>query len=136
MGIETSGTGARTFDAARAAFAAAGAAWDPDSCTDPIARTVMSDQNPFALKVAAYRDANKTELAEHRNFGGSAISQLSSALAYIASLPQLSAQQAEATAGEPGIDARPVPQLAIREALVNAIATATTRPTPAPPSST
>lgn len=111
-----------TFDVARAAFEGRRIAWDPDSCTDPIARTVMSDQNPFALKVAAYRDANKTALAEHRSFAGSAVGQLDRALAYIASLPQLSAQRAEATAGEPGIDVRPVPQPAIREALVNAIA--------------
>ncbi|MBT1179392.1 hypothetical protein [Bifidobacterium vespertilionis] len=49
MGTETSGAGAtggaQTFDAAQAAFATAHIAWDPDSCADPITRTVMSDQN-------------------------------------------------------------------------------------------
>ncbi|WP_190971983.1 ATP-binding protein [Bifidobacterium vespertilionis] len=126
MGTETSSAGAtggaQTFDAAQAAFATAHIAWDPDSCADPITRTVMSDQNPFALKVASYGDADKTTLEDHRNFSGSVIGQLDGAFHYIRSLPQLSPDHAAAEADEPGISAKPVPWRAVREALINAIA--------------
>ena len=121
-----------TFLHADAAFATAGARWDPRQYRDPLTALVVSDQNPYAVKTVRYADDNESKILERRNFTGSAIRQFDQALAYLSacadessdSVPAGPSRQARPNrqAG-PAADAstNPVPTSAIREALANAI---------------
>ncbi|KAB8291454.1 ATP-binding protein [Bifidobacterium avesanii] len=119
----TDGDGdALTFEAARAAFATAGEAWDPDACRDSSTRLVMSDQNPFRLKVAVYGDDLKDDLAASHAFAGCVVDQLDRALAYVDETSRdAAARRAPDDSDDPHAIVSPVPERALREALVNAL---------------
>ncbi|NMN00062.1 Crp/Fnr family transcriptional regulator [Bifidobacterium sp. DSM 109958] len=104
-----------TFRAAEAAYATAGIAWDPGRPGDARATLLLSDQNPYAVKVMRFADEDETEVLDARTFSGSVIAQLDQTLAYLA--PIISAPATGLlTAGRPSYPAR-----AVREALLNAI---------------